>query len=107
MATSAQTTDEFPALVGELYSRWTLDVLVELAYAVSLDFVARPQHYVSADIPDVVSDLRVAYGTDKHFQHTLERQAMVLPSLGRSDALRLDTHAATSSFNIARKKFLD
>ncbi|MFM0174731.1 hypothetical protein PQR33_35995 [Paraburkholderia sediminicola] len=101
------TTDEFPNLIGTLYGRWTLDGVVELAYAVSLDFVARPHKYVSGEIPAVVSDLRVAYGTDKHFQNTLERQAMILPILGRSDALRADASVATSSFHMARKIFLD
>jgi hypothetical protein len=106
MATKTQSGD-FPDLIAKLYSRWTLDGLIELAYAVSLDFVANPQSYVGPDIPEVISDFRVAYGTDKHFQNTAQRQAMVLPVLGRSDALKPDPTVATSKFHVTRKVFLD
>jgi hypothetical protein len=82
------TSYDFPDVIASLYGLWTLDGLVELAYAVSLDFVSRPESYVGVDIPDAISDFRVSWGTHKEFQNTAERQAMVSPILGRSDWLR-------------------
>jgi len=98
---------DFADLIGALYATWSLDGLIELAFAVSLDFVARPQMYVDADIPDSIADLRVAYGTDRNFQNTAERQALLLPILGRSDWLKPDAGAASSSFYLARKKLFE
>jgi hypothetical protein len=107
MATRTQESADFPDLIAKLYSRWALDGLIELAYAVSLDFAAKPQSYVGPDIPEVISDFRVAYGTDKHFQNTAQRQAMVLPILGRSDGLKPDQSVSASKFHVTRKAFLD
>lgn len=105
MATEGSSYN-FPNVVASLYGLWTLDGLVELAYAVSLDFVSRPESYVDADIPDAISDFRVSYGTDKEFQNTAERQAMVWPILGRSDWLKLDNSMAKSQFYTVRYAFL-
>lgn len=106
MATEGSSYN-FPNVIASLYSLWTLDGLVELAYAVSLDFVSRPESYVDANIPDVISDFRVSYGTDKEFQNTAERQAMVWPILGRSDWLKPDNCMAKSQFYTVRYAFLD
>jgi hypothetical protein len=107
METNVQDANDLPVLIGQLYGRWTLDCIVEIAYAVSLDFVARPQMYVGPDIPPFISDFRVAYGTHKQFQNTVERQAMLMPILGRSDGLKPDATVSAASFHMARKKFLD
>jgi hypothetical protein len=105
--TLASTGSDFAHRIGRLYATWTLDGLVEIAHAVSLDFVSRPQMYTGDSIPESIVDLRIAYGTDRNFQNTDERLALMLPILGRSDGLKPDASTATSSFHLARKKFFD
>jgi hypothetical protein len=100
-------TFPFPQLVGDLYARWTLDCLAEIGFAVSMDFIARPQLYLSDDIPAEIVDLRIAWGTDPRFPNTAQRQAMLLPIFGRSDGLSLDAAASAAPFHMARKKFVD
>jgi hypothetical protein len=107
--TDRERADEFPfpQLVGDLYARWTLDCLAEIGFAVSMDFIARPQLYLSSDIPAEIVDLRIAWGTDARFPNTAQRQAMLLPIFGRSDGLSPDATASTAPFHMARKKFVD
>jgi hypothetical protein len=94
--------------IGTMYSHWVLDLLMESAYAVSNDFVARPQLYQTVDQPVVekLVQIRVNYGSDAHFPSSQQRQQMNLPIFGRSDALRPDT-SALAGFVLARKKLLD
>jgi hypothetical protein len=99
--------DEFPALIAQLYELWTLDCLNEIGYAVAVDFITRPQLYLSDDIPDDIVRLRMAYGTDVPFPNAAQRQAMMMPVFGRSDGLKPDASTGTASFHMARKKFLD
>lgn len=107
MATSTSTADDFPALIGDLYARWTLDCLAEIGYAVSLDAITRPQLYQADDVPDAVVDIRMGYGTSNGLPNAAQRQAMMAPVFGRSDGWRSDAGAATSSFQMARKKLVD
>ena len=51
-ATSPPTADEFPAIAGNLYARWTLDCMGDIAYAIANHAIARPQLYVSDNLPD-------------------------------------------------------
>jgi hypothetical protein len=104
---AAASTDDFPALVADLYARWTLDALSEIAYAVSGDLVVRPHLYQSDDIPDAIVSLRMSLGTSPELPNAVQRQAMLNPILGRSDGARSDAGANTSSFYQARKKLLD
>src|SRR5262249_34635649 len=97
----------FPALVADTYARWTLDCLVEIAYAISIDFVSRPQLYQSDDIPDDIVNLRALYGTDPDFPNTAQRQLMMTPVFGRSDGLKPDATNASAPFQMARKKLVD
>src|SRR5215475_10856195 len=83
----SSTSEDFPALIGDLYAIWTLDCLIEIGYAVSVDFITRPQLYLSDDIPDATMELRSSYGTTAAFPDTAQRQAMMLPVFGRSDGL--------------------
>jgi hypothetical protein len=106
MARFIESTD-YPAFVGDIYARWTLDCLVEIGYAISLDFVNRPQLYLGDDIPDSIVKLRISYGDDPSLPNTAQRQAMLLPIFGRSDGLKPDSTNAMSSFQIARKKLID
>ena len=72
-----QAPDDFASLVGDLYSRWTLDGLVEIGYAVSVDFISRSQLYQGDDIPEEIVTLRISYGTDPKFPNTQQRQALM------------------------------
>jgi hypothetical protein len=107
MATVEQSAYDFPELVGQLYARWTLDCLAEIGYAVSVDFITRPQLYLSDDIPDSIVDLRMLYGMEPRFPNSAQRQAMIIPLLGRSDGLNPDASTGTSPFHVARKKLVD
>jgi hypothetical protein len=108
MTTAAPVpVDDFPQLIGHLYATWTLDCLIEIGYAVSVDFITRPQLYLSEDIPDPIVDLRMSYGTDPRFPNTAQRQAMMMPVFGRSDGLRPDASTGTAPFHVARKKLVD
>src|SRR6266700_40591 len=71
-----------------LYARCTLDCLIEMGWAVSADFITRPQLYVSDDIPDAIVKLRMKYGSDPDFPNTTQRHAMLLPILSKSDGLK-------------------
>jgi hypothetical protein len=107
METAAQSAVDFPEQVGRLYARWTLDCIIEIGYAVSIDFITRPQLYLGGDIPATIVDLRMAWGTDPRFPNTAQRQAMLLPLLGRSDGLPPDASTGSAPFYLARKKFVD
>jgi hypothetical protein len=93
--------------VARLYEIWTLDCLIEIAYAVSTDFVARPQLYLGGTIPAAIVDLRMSWGTDAGFPNGVQRQAMMLPIFGRSDGLMPDTSTGTATFHVARRKLID
>ena len=107
MKTVAQSANDFPSLIGELYARWTLDCLIEIGYAVSMDFVARPQLYLSDDVPESIVDLRMSYGTDPTFPNTAQRQMMLTPVFGKSDGHTPDASTGTAPFHVARKKLID
>jgi hypothetical protein len=107
MATVVSSVDTFSTLVGDTYSRWTMDALTEIGYAISVDMIARPQMYQSDDIPDTVVALRMSYGTAPDIPNTAQRLAMMTPIFGRSDGLKPDASTALSSFHVARKKLMD
>lgn len=109
MATApAGSSDNFPTLIGQLYARWTLDCLIEIAYAVSIDFINRPSSYKGIiPNPKEIVDLRMSYGTEADFPNTAQRQAMMMPILGRSDGLKLDVSNASAPFYSARKAFFE
>src|ERR1700730_13067921 len=106
-AAAAQSSNDLLAFISRLYAQWSLDCLVEIGYAVSVDFVTRPQLYQSDDIPDRIVQLRMSYGTDAQFPNTAQRQAIMMPVFGRSDGLKPDASTASAPFHIARKKFVD
>ena len=109
MATKADQNPnaQFASLVGGLYSVWTLDCLVEIAYAISIDFIARPQLYLSNDIPDAIVDLRMTWGTAVTVPNTAQRQSLMMPIFGKSDGLRPDASTGSAPFHVARKKLID
>jgi len=104
---AAQNNDDPLRLIGRLYAIWTLDCLIEIGYAISVDFITRPQLYLNEDIPDAIVQLRMSYGTAAQFPNTAQRQAMMMPVFGRSDGLMPDASTNTAPFHTARKKLVD
>ena len=103
---AAQYDEGLSTIIGRLYAIWTLDCLGEIGYAVSVDFVVRPQLYLGDSIPDSIVQLRMSWGTDAAFPNMAQRQAMMLPVFGRSDAAVPDASSGTASFPVARKKLV-
>jgi hypothetical protein len=73
--------------LGLMYKRWTLDCVVNLAYAVSLDFSQRPELYqeVGADIAAKLTDLQSDFGYEANFPNVNTRQMLMNPIFGESD----------------------
>jgi hypothetical protein len=110
----ARTIDEFvanieiqsyAALVGDLYARWTLDSVVEIANAVSKDFIARPEFYRTGQVPDEIVDMRIAYGYTANFPNRAQRQEINAPVFGTSDGYV--KNAVADKFHALRKPLFD
>jgi len=99
-----ETRSEFSVVAGDLYARWTLDALVEVANYVSRDFFARPEFY-KADVDSVIVDLRMDYGT-KCYPDGAQRTEMCTPIFGISDGA-VQAVAADDKFRSLRKPLLD
>jgi hypothetical protein len=77
--------------VPELYARWTLDPVIEMAVAVAHDFPRRPRHYrdVPAGVDGVVrvlSSLRARMGTDPDWPNASQRAISLEALVGPSDS---------------------
>lgn len=74
-------------MIGELYARWALDVVPELAYHVSNDFIQRPRHYreIPEDIASFMSELRVAAGSKPDLPDANDRSAIYGAFLDRTE----------------------
>ena len=46
----SSTQDSVRPPLSDMYARWTLDCVVEVAYAIALDFANRPRHYRKMDV---------------------------------------------------------
>ncbi len=71
--------------LGELYKRWTLDCIVDLAYAVSRDFSNRPEFYQKIKSADKLTELQGNYGFNPSFPGKDIRSSLMLPIFGESD----------------------
>jgi hypothetical protein len=73
--------------LGLMYKRWTLDCIVNIAYAVALDFSQRPELYqeVSDEIAEELTGLQSEFGFDSDFPNTSTRQMLMAPIFGESD----------------------
>jgi hypothetical protein len=91
-------------VVGDMYSRWVLDCIVEIAYAVSKDFIARPEFYKGV-VPAGITDLRMAYGNARGLPSRSQRQEMNAPIFGASDGYPSDS--ANDKFRALRKPLFD
>lgn len=102
---SPKTTDSsFAQLTGDLYARWTLDCVVDIAYAVSRDFVARPEFYKRGEVSDGIVDLRMEYGTSSELPNPSQRQEIASPVLGGSEGYTVD---GSDKFRALRKPLFD
>ena len=73
--------------LGLMYKRWTLDCIVNIAYAVALDFSQRPELYqeVTDDIAEKLSELQGEFGFEPNFPNITTRQMLMAPVFGESD----------------------
>lgn len=71
--TSVGENDSHP--IGELYGRWALNFLVDLAHAIAHDFVVRPRHYraVPDEIASILADFRFKLGSDPQWPDAFQR----------------------------------
>lgn len=94
----------YAKLVGDLYARWTLDCVVEIAYAVSRDFVVRPEFYKAGDVAKGIVNLRMEYGTAVGFPNQAQRQEIAFPVLGTSEGYVAN---GSDKFRALRKPLFD
>lgn len=76
--------------ISDMYERWTLDCVIELAQAIAADFVSRPRQYkdVRDSTPGNLADLWYRADTDPLFPGMKKRQMIFTPLLGPSDGKR-------------------
>src|SRR5262245_44613190 len=79
------STQTYGPLIGDLYSRWTLDCLIEIAHAVAIDYVARPEFYRGSGVPDNITDLWSSYGYQRNYPNRSQRSDLNGPVFGASD----------------------
>lgn len=97
--------NSFENNVADMYRRWCLNCLVEIANAVSLDFIRRPQLYQQIDVVAELTTLRSRYGNEENVPNTQQRKSIFTPFFGNSDGYPVSNEA--SPFHIARKKLVD
>ncbi len=75
-------------VVADMYERWTLDCIIEVAQAITTNFVERPQQYrnVPENIANIIQDLWYRSATDPQFPDMTKRQMIFEPILGPSDS---------------------
>ena len=105
---AAKDDRHYGELIGDLYARWTLDVLVDMARAISVDYSARPDFYREA-VPDHIVDLSSSYGYARNFPDRHQRGGMCSPILGLSDGFRLPKGVAkiTDKFHQYREPLFE
>lgn len=76
--------------IADMYERWTLDCVIELAQAIAVDFVSRPRQY--KDVPEAIATTLQNFwflsDTDPLFPGAAKRQMTFTPLLGPSDGKR-------------------
>jgi hypothetical protein len=86
MATTQKTHSQAAAaFLGDMYARWTLDCLVEIAHAISIDYFSGPEYYQGEDAPDDIVDLWLSYGSVRNFPNKTQRHILAAPIFGDSD----------------------
>jgi hypothetical protein len=110
LAAPSDSASQFKDIVGDMYARWTLDCVVEIAYQVSLDFVGRPEFYksnITADVGAQIVRLRMEYGTKVELPNSAQRGAINTPIFGPSDGVGPIATVAVDKFRSLRKPLLD
>jgi hypothetical protein len=92
MATTREST-----FLGEMYARWTLDSLVEIAHAIAIDYFSSPEFYQGDDVPDEILDLWLSYGSLKCFPNKDQRRILAAAIFGESDGY--PTPSGVTSYN--------
>jgi hypothetical protein len=82
-----------------LYTRWTLDCVIETAVSIANDYPTRYREYrtVSSEVAKLLANIRVRTGFDPEWPNTMQRVLIVTPLLGQSDAK--PNNSATSLFS--------
>jgi hypothetical protein len=83
--TQSDTTESYGKFIGDMYARWALDDVIEIAHAVSMDYVARPGFYHGSHVPDNIVDLRSSYGYLRNYPNRAQRHDICGPVFGASD----------------------
>lgn len=73
------------AFLGDMYARWTLDCLTEIAHAISDDYFSSPEFYQGEDAPDDIVDLWLSYGSVKDFPNKDQRLTLAGAIFGTCD----------------------
>ena len=117
MATKKNRTETELHPLADLYTRWVLNPLVEIAYALSHDVAVRPQNYreVDGDTLRIMSDFRFNTGVDPEwpnaFQRTLSFKSLCEVQLAsppvRAAALQAQRGAAGKSEDPELASFKD
>ncbi len=87
--------------IATLYQRFVLDPLVEIARAISLDFVKRPQHYrgVPENIANSLEKFRLRTGSDPEWPTAEQRAQLFVPIFGAAfRTTSIDLRAAVVIF---------
>jgi hypothetical protein len=71
--------------LGDMYARWTLDCLTEIAHTISDDYFSSPEFFQGNDAPDDIVDLWISYGTAKNFPNRDQRYTLAGSIFGASD----------------------
>jgi hypothetical protein len=89
--------------LGDMYARWTLDSLTEIAHMISDDYFSSPEFFQGVDAPDAIVDLWISYGTAKNFPNRDQRYTLAGSIFGTSDGYSVKgTTAPTDAFHQSR-----
>lgn len=88
-----------PPLIANMYERWTLDYIIELAQVIAMDFVNRPRQYreVPPNVSEILQNFRFLTGTDPKFPNRMQRSMAFEAILGSSDGAPMAVAAGTGA----------
>ena len=83
------TNPSYETLLGQMYRRFVLDCIANLGYAVSLDFIYRPELYqdVVLETAELMATLQSMIDNEPNLPGTETRAMLYKPIFGASDAL--------------------
>jgi hypothetical protein len=82
-----QMLDNESSLVADMYGRWTLDCVIEVARSVSLDLVSRPRHYrgIPMETATALENFKALVGNHPYWPDQAQRAAIYGALIGDSD----------------------